>query len=156
MVAEGSEGSESDGNGHYEHAPLIVRRHGTEAERASSPTRRPAPPHKRPPPPPVLVLEYSFIKLGELAARTSSLANLMPATERRRRRRRRGPYITLIGRTRRDEPRPLNRDRLAEAACEIQTGARGGTELWRSVALGGFSAGDCAGVLEETGCKRWW
>lgn len=36
-----AEGSESDGNGHYEHAPVIVRRHGTEAERASSSTRRP-------------------------------------------------------------------------------------------------------------------
>jgi len=31
-----------DGNGHYEHAPLIVHRHGTAAGRASSPTRRPA------------------------------------------------------------------------------------------------------------------
>lgn len=39
---EGSEVASPDGNGHYEHAPLIVHRHETKAERASSSTRRPA------------------------------------------------------------------------------------------------------------------
>lgn len=39
---DGSEVASTDGNGHYEHASLIVHCHGTEAERASSPTRRPA------------------------------------------------------------------------------------------------------------------
>lgn len=49
MVDEdSSEVASTDGNGHYEHASLIVhRRHGTEAERASSPTRRPALIHRR-------------------------------------------------------------------------------------------------------------
>lgn len=64
---EGSEVARSpDGNGHYEHAPLIVHRHGTEAERASSPTRRPALIHRQPcyKVQRSGVAEYSFIKLG--------------------------------------------------------------------------------------------
>lgn len=70
MVDEdGSEVASTDGNGHYEHASLIVHRHETEAERASSSTRRPALIHRHRrliATVQCAMAEYSFIKINAM------------------------------------------------------------------------------------------